>query len=102
SKNAATSTSSWSGALSTMNGVLGAFGVQLSVGAVVSFAQSILDAGDHIQKMADQTSLSTDEVQRLMFISSQTGTSVETMVGAIQNLQQRLPGGVHGAVGAGR
>jgi hypothetical protein len=71
-----------------------------TVGAVVSFGKTILAAGDQIQRMADQTSLGTAEVQKLQYISSQTGPSVESLVGAVQNLQQRLGEGDAGAVGA--
>lgn len=76
--------------------ILGAF----TVGALVSFGREILDAGDKIQKMADQTGLGTDEVQKLQYIAGQSGTSIESLVGAVQNLQVRLGDDNTGAAGA--
>jgi hypothetical protein len=60
----------------------------------------VLSAGDQIQKMADQTGLSINQVQRLQYVAGQSGTSVESLVGAIQNLQQRLGDDSTGATGA--
>lgn len=72
----------------------------VTVGAVIGFGRSILDAADGIQKMSDQTGLTTAEVQKLSFIAGQSGSSVESLVGAVQNLQQRLGDQDAGAIGA--
>lgn len=90
----------WSTQLSEANRLLSVFGIGLSVGAVVNFGRSVLQAGDSIQKMSDQTHLSTEEVQRFMYISGQTATPIESLVGAVQNLQQKLGDHDAGAVGA--
>jgi hypothetical protein len=71
-----------------------------TVGAVIAFGREVLSAGDRIQKMADQTSIGTEEIQRLQYIAGQSGTSVESLVGAVQNLQQRLGDDNTGAVSA--
>lgn len=71
-----------------------------TVGAITAFGRELLQAGDQIQKMADQTGLGTDEVQRFQFIAGQTGSSVDSLVGAVQNLQQRLGDENSGATGA--
>lgn len=81
-------------------GIAGAFGIGLSVGAVVNFGREVLAAGDQIQKMADQTGLSIAEVQKLQYIAGQSGTSIQSLVGAVQNLQQRLGDDDTGAAGA--
>jgi hypothetical protein len=86
--------------LSTLNGLLATFGVGLSVGALVSFGRSVLAAGDSIQKMSDQTGIGTEEIQRLQYIAGQSGSSMESLVSAIQNLQQRLGENNSGTVGA--
>lgn len=89
---------------SSSTGLLGGMANQLAgmftVGALIGFGREVLAAGDHIQKMADQTALTTDEVQKLMFIAGQSGTSIESLVGAVQNLQQRLGDETSGAAGA--
>lgn len=91
--------SSW---LGKTNGLLAAFGLTLSVGAIVQFGRSVLQAGDAIQKMSDQTGLSLQEVQQLQHIAGQTGTSIDGLVGAVQTLQQRLGDDSTGASGAMR
>jgi hypothetical protein len=76
--------------------IAGAF----TIGAVTAFAGELLQMGDDIQRMADKTSLSVEQVQRLNFVAGQTGVSMDGMVSAVQNLQQRLGSGDTGAVGA--
>lgn len=70
--------------------------------AVEEFAGTVLSAASAFQKMADQTGLSTDEVQKLNFVAGQTDVSVESLVSAVQNLQQRLGDDNSGAAGAMR
>ncbi len=72
----------------------------VSVGTIIAFGKTVLDAADDIQKMADQTGMATEEVQRLQYISGQTSTSVESLVSAAQNLQQRLGENNSGTIGA--
>lgn len=106
------------GALEDMKGAIGPVGDELSamkshvsglvqelaglitVGAIVQFGRQVLAAGDQIQKMSDQTGLAFDEVQKLQYIAGQSGTSIEGLVGAVQNLQQRLGDDNSGAAGA--
>lgn len=99
-KQAAAANEGFSIGLSDVNRLLGAFGIGLSIGAVVQFGREVLAAGDAIQKMADQTGLSLAEVQKLQFIAGQSGTAVGSLVSAIQNLQQRLGDDSSGAAGA--
>jgi gas vesicle protein len=77
-----------------------AFSGVATVGAVIGFGRTVLAAGDQIQKMSDQTGLSIEQVQRLQHVAGQSGTSIESMVGAVQNLQQRLGDDSTGAAGA--
>jgi hypothetical protein len=88
----------------TATSVLGSMGAQLAgmftLGAVVAFGRSVLEAGDSIQKMADQTGLSIAEVQKLNYVAGQSGSSIGSLVGAVQNLQQRLGDHDSGAAGA--
>ncbi len=71
-----------------------------SIGAVIAFGREILDAGDKIEKMSDQTGLSRAEVQKLQFVAGQSGVAIESLIGAVQNLQVRLGDDNTGAAGA--
>lgn len=75
-------------------------GLSFGLGAIVSFGSQVLEAADAVQKMADQTSLTTDEVQRLQYISGQSGSSIESLVSANQDLQKHLGQGDSGTIGA--
>ena len=97
---AAKKTANFSEQLGQANQLLNAFGVGLSIGAIAAFAEKVVDAGASIEKMAQQTDMSVAQVQRLQYIAGQTDTSVETLVGAVQNLQQRIGTGNTGAVRA--
>ena len=81
------------GPLGQVNGLLGTFGVGLSVGAVVAFGKSILDMADNVMKVHDRTGLATDDVQRLQFIAEQSGNSIDDLAGSISKLQVRLADG---------
>lgn len=84
--------------------ILGSMAAQLAgvftAGAIVAFGRNVLEAGDQIQRMADQTGLSTAEVQKLQYVAGQSGSSIDSLVGAVQNLQQRLGDNNSGAAGA--
>jgi len=86
--------------LGDANKLLGAFGVSLSIGAVVGFGKSLLNMGDEIQRVSDRTGLTTKEVQELSYVASQSGNSIDEMTGAIGQLQNRLASGDKSAVGA--
>jgi predicted transcriptional regulator len=81
------------GPLGQVNGLLGTFGVGLSVGAVVAFGKSILDLADNVVKVHDRTGLATDDVQRLQYIAEQSGNSIDDLAGSISKLQVRLADG---------
>lgn len=89
-----------SGMIGTVGELAGAFGIAFSAGALVQFGRDVLGAGDAIQKMSDQTGMTTEEVQRLKYVTGQAGVSMETMVSAAQNLQQRLGDDNSGAAAA--
>jgi len=72
----------------------------LAAGALIEFAHSVFEAAENIESMALKTNMSVEELQRLNYIASQTNTSIETMVSATQNLEQRLGNDDSGAAGA--
>lgn len=51
---------------------------------------SALEFGDTMTKVSQQTGLSTDAVQRLDFIASQTGTSLDSITSAIGKMQKAM------------
>ena len=85
----ATATKGAGTAAESSAGGFGALGKQLlgmaagyfTVGTIINFGKAVLEAGDAIQKMADQTGLSVDEVQSLQYISGQTSTSIGSLTG---------------------
>ncbi len=84
----------------TANNLGEALAGMFTVTAVVGFAENILGAADSFKKMSQQAGISTDEAQRFNYIAGQTSVSVESLVGATQNLQLRLGDHNSGAVGA--
>jgi len=89
----AQASSNWSTSLQTLTGVLGAFGIDASIRGVIQFGQAILETADKVQKMSDQTGISAENIQRMQYIASQTGTSMSSMVSAVQNMQEKLGSG---------
>jgi hypothetical protein len=88
-----TATSDWSAALTTMQGVLGALGIQATLSGLINFGTAVVQAGSEIEKMSNQTGISTDNIQRLQYVAGQTGTSLSSMVSAAQTLAQRIGAG---------
>src|SRR5262245_45360647 len=81
-------------------GLATALGGVFSIQALVNFGKELLDTADHIQKVADQTGLLTDEVQQLEYIGSQTGNSLDEMTSAVTQMQNRIASGDDSAIAA--
>lgn len=99
-KNASAGTNTFASSLKNVNSLLGAFGVSLSVGALVGFGKSVLDLADNLVRVADRTGLTTTEVQKLQYIAEQSGNSLDDFTGAIGKLQAGLVGGDKGVAAA--
>lgn len=99
-KNANTATKTFLGSLGNVNQILGAFGVSLSLGALVGFGRELLRTGDELVRVADRTGLTTTEVQRLQYIAQQSGNSVDQFTSAISRLQRGLVSGDKNVVAA--
>lgn len=66
-------------------------GAALSVAAVGAFAAKVIETADAIGDLSEQLNISTDDVQRLQILASQTGVSFETMAKSITKVgQERL------------
>jgi hypothetical protein len=89
-KAAAGGTDLWSGALKTATGFLGALGIQTSLQGVINFGKEILDTADATVKMAQQTGMTVDEVQRLQAVSDQTSVPMARLTAAVQTLEEKL------------
>jgi len=63
-------------------------GAAMSVAAVTAFAAKVVQTADAIGDLSEQLNISTDDVQRLQVLASQTGVSFETMVKAITKVSQ--------------
>jgi hypothetical protein len=97
---AANSGGSFSSMLSQANGLLGTFGIGLSVGAVVGFGKALLDDADALTKMSDKTGISIEGLQRLQVAGDDAGNSLDDLTGAVNMMQKRLGGGDASALGA--
>jgi len=88
---------------SATTALLGGLGRQLAgmftVGAVIAFGKEILETGSRIQKMAEQTGLAVDQIQRLEAIAGTSSTEMGSMVRAIQDMQEKLGSGDAGLIG---
>jgi hypothetical protein len=76
-----------------LNGLLGAFGVAVSVGAIVSFGKGLFDAASNIKDTATKLDISTDAVQGFKFAAEQTGGSLDSVGTAINKMNMNLAGG---------
>lgn len=66
-------------------------GAALSVAAVGAFASKVIETADAIGDLSEQLNVSTDDVQRLQILATQTGVSFETMAKSITRVgQERL------------
>lgn len=78
-------------------------GMAATLGLGLGFAKLIGDAlefADTITRVAEQTGLSTDAVQRLNFIATQTGTTLDAITGGIGKMQKNLVSAADGGKAA--
>lgn len=59
-------------------------GQALTVGAVVGFAKSVMDAADQIKDLSEQLNITTNDVQRLQILSSETGIKFEQFASILE------------------
>lgn len=71
---------------SAAKGISGQVAGMFAVGAIAAGARAIVDYGGKVTDLADRFSVSTDTVQALDYAAQQTGTSVETALGAIRKV----------------
>lgn len=92
--------SSFAGMGTAMRSVAGAFGVALSVGAVVSFGKSVIDAASDIHDMGLKIGISSEAVQGFKFAAEQAGSTLDAVGTAITRMNVNLSEGDKGTVAA--
>lgn len=96
-KKAGDSMLSLGGIAKAAGGVLaGAFAVD----AIVSMAKEVIDLGGDIADLSARTGIGTDAIQELKYAAEQTGASLDTVTGAIEQMGNRLTEGGGGTLQA--
>lgn len=90
---ASKSTTDWGAATASFTGILGAFGVQLSIGAVVNFTKEIMSAAEELDKLHAKTGINVETLQRFQAAGDVAGNSLEQITGAAIKLTENLAGG---------
>lgn len=67
-----------------------AFATLLGAGGIGLLAKNALDAADAIVDMADRIGISTDALQELMYVASQSGLSVEQLETGLRKLNENI------------
>jgi hypothetical protein len=92
--------------MSSLSGIAAKAGAALAgaftVGAVLNFAKDVIDLGGEINDLSQRTGIGTDAIQELKFAAEQTGATLDTMTGAIEQMGNRLTEGKVGTVDAVR
>jgi hypothetical protein len=78
------------GSLSAFKGALGAIGAAFSLGAIKSFAGSILDMADGLTRQSEALKVSTDFLQDWQFAAGQTGSSADEAQKALDKFANKL------------
>jgi hypothetical protein len=99
-KQAQTNTANLSGALETMKGVLGAFGVQLGASALISFTKGVFEAADKVGDLALKMGVGVEAAQRFQFAARQSGAEIEDVSAAIVKMSNNLAEGDKSTVSA--
>lgn len=88
-----TFTSHAEGAFASVSKLAGSLGIGLSIGALVSFGKSTLDAASNIGDLSSKLGISTEAVQRFIYVAGQSGTTISAFEAAITKMNQKLSAG---------
>jgi len=77
---------SFNGVKSAISTTLGAFGVALSVGAIVAAGKAALEYAGHLGELADTLGLTTKDLQTFSYAAGQVGISQDELQVGIQKL----------------
>lgn len=96
--NASTAGDRLTGALGKANGLLAAFGVGLSIGAVVSFGKGLLETAGTVSDLSTATGVSTTALQKFAYVGATAGVSMDEIGRSVGTLSERLAGGDQSAM----
>lgn len=99
-KQAEASTTSWSSALTTAQGYLGAFGIQATLSGVAEFGREVFSAADNLVRLSDKTGISLQGLQKFQIAGDDAGNTIEELTNAIAKMQDKLVSGDASAAGA--
>lgn len=88
---------SWLGAATPL---LRSFGIVMGGVELVRFGRALLDDADALVKMHDKTGLSIEALQQFRAVGKDTGTTIDSITLAVNQMQNRLAGGDAPAVDA--
>jgi hypothetical protein len=97
---ATNATTSWSEATSTFTGVLGALGIQTSVGALVNYAKEIVATAEHLDKLNAKTGIAVETLQRFEVAGNIAGNSLDEISAAALKLTENVAEGKSSTVNA--
>jgi len=89
-----------SGVLGKAGSLLAAFGVSLSVGALVSFGKGLFDMAGSVSDLSDATGVSTTALQQFAYVGVSAGLSMDEIGRSVGTLSERLAGGDESALSA--
>jgi hypothetical protein len=95
-----TATDEWSSALGGLQGVLGAVGIATSVSGFIEFTKSLMTGAAEITNLSAKLQSSVLDVQRFQDIAAATGVPIDSMVGGMQRLSEKIGQGDAGTIGA--
>jgi hypothetical protein len=99
-KNAQGSTNDWGQSLAAFNGVLSAFGVSFSIGAIVAFAKETAEAAEQLDKLHTRTGIGIEALERFHTVGDAAGNTLEQISAAAVTLSERLASGNKSTKGA--
>jgi len=68
--------------------VAGKLGAALSVAAIGAFTKNVIQAADQISDLSEQLNLTTDQVQRLQILASETGVTFDKFGSVLSKFEQ--------------
>ena len=68
--------------------VAGKLGAALSVAAIGAFTKNVIQAADEISDLSEQLNLTTDQVQRLQILASETGVTFDKFGSVLSKFEQ--------------
>ncbi len=80
-------------AWSKIQGFAGVLGIGMGIGAVVSFGKSVFDTASNIGDLSSKLGTSTEFTQRMQYVASQSGTTIDAFGTAISKMNANLSKG---------